>query len=244
MLSWNISNPPRPAYVLSGVATDQGGAVNPAISERAADGVLRRRLHVPVCVFLIVFGVAKLAELLDWSRLHGDVVSMLGFGSGAVTGLLIAGKSVELLLTAVAALALARRNGTWLLAAVAGWTADLLVLTIVAVVYGDLGRMLEHGLSFLAFAALATATYVFGGVRPRRSPVAQATHQDLPVPVPEAEVVPEAKVVPEADVTRQDLPVRGADTTRMDLPVRRPDVTRQDMPVQGRRTWPPEDDRP
>jgi len=236
MLSWNISNPPRPAYVLSGVATDQGGAVNPAISERAADGVLRRRLHVPVCVFLIVFGAAKLAELLDWSRLHGDVVSMLGFGSGTVTGLLIAGKGVELLLTAVAALALARRNGTWLLAAIAGWAADLLVLTIVAVVYGDLGRMLEHGLSFLAFAALAAATYVFGGVRPRRPPAAQATHHDLPVP--------EAEPEPKADVTRQDLPVRSADTTRMDLPVRRPEVTRQDMPVQGRRTWPPEDDRP
>jgi hypothetical protein len=198
--------------------------VDAAISDRPAGHAIHRRLHTPVCAFLIVFGVAKLAELLDWSRLHGDVVSMLGLGSGAVTGLLLAGKGAELLLTILAVLALIRRNRAWLLAAVAGWTADLALLAIVATVRGDLGRVLEHGLTFLAFAGLLAVTYVFG-----RAPEAQphATRHDLHVP--------------EADVTRQDLPVKSADTTRLDLPVRRPDVTRQDMPIQGRRKWPPED---
>ena len=196
--------------------------MNPAVPDRTVSGA---RLHSPVCAFLIVFGVAKLAELLDWSRLHDDVVSMLGSGSGAVTGLLLAGKGVELLLTALGVLALIRRNGTWLFAALTGWTADLLLLTIVAAICGDLGRVLEHGLSFLAFAGLPAATYRFGGVRLPRPATAHGTRHDLP----------------EADVTRQDLPVRSADTTRMDLPVRRPDVTRQDMPIQGRRTWPLED---
>jgi hypothetical protein len=212
------SNSHRPAYVLSGVAKERGGAVD-AVTRDA----IQRRAHVPACAFLIVFGVAKLAELLDWSRLHGDVVAMLGLGSGVVTGLLLAGKGAELLLTGLAVLALVRRDRTRLLAALAGWTADLALLAIVATVGGDLGRVLEHGLTFLAFAALLAVTYVLGRA-PRERP--QGTGQSLPVS--------------EADVTRQDLPARSADTTRLDLPVRRPDVTRQDMPVQGRRRWPPE----
>lgn len=201
-----------------------------AIADRAAG---HARLHTPVCAFLIVFGVAKLAELLDWSRLHGDVVAMLGLGSGVVTALLLAGKGAELLLTGLAVLALVRRDHTWLLAAVTGWTADLALLAIVATVRGDLGRVLEHGLTFLAFAGLLAMAYVFG-----RPPAAQphGTRPDLPVP--EADVT---RPVPEADVTRQDLPTGSTDTTRLDLPVRRPDVTRRDLPVQGRRKWPPED---
>ena len=231
------ANPQRPAYVLTGVVTEQGGAVDATIAGRPAERAVRRRLQTPMCAFLIVFGVAKLAELLDWSRLHRDVVSMLGLGSGTVTGLLLAGKGAELLLTVLAVLALIRRDRAWLLAAVAGWTADLALLAIVATIRGDLGRVLEHGLTFLAFAGLLAVTYVFGRERPEQAepvePVeppatAHGTRQDLPVP-------------DEADVTRQDLPTRSADTTRMDLPVRRPDVTRRDLPVQGRRRWPPED---
>lgn len=231
------ANPQRPAYVLTGVVTEQGGAVDATIAGRPAERAVRRRLHTPMCAFLIVFGVAKLAELLDWSRLHRDVVSMLGLGSGTVTGLLLAGKGAELLLTVLTVLALIRRDRAWLLAAVAGWTADLALLAIVAAIRGDLGRVLEHGLTFLAFAGLLAVTYVSGRERPEQveqvEPVeppatAHGTRQDLPVS-------------DEADVTRQDLPTRSADTTRMDLPVRRPDVTRQDLPVQGRRRWPPED---
>jgi hypothetical protein len=201
--------------------------VDAAIADRPAGHAIHRRLHTPVCAFLIVFGVAKLAELLDWSRLHSDVVSLLGLGSGAVTALLLAGKGAELLLTVLAVLALTRRNPTWLLAAVTGWTADLALLAIVATVRGDLGRVLEHGLTFLALAGLLAVTYVFGREREERPATGNGTRQDLPVP--------------DADVTRQDLPTRSADTTRLDLPVRRPDVTRRDLPVQGRRTWPPED---
>lgn len=202
------SNSHRPAYVLSGVMTEQGGAVD----------AIQRRLHVPACAFVIVFGAAKLAELLDWSRLHREVVAMLGLGSGTVTALLLAGKGAELLLTGLAVLALVRRDRRWLLAALAGWTADLALLAIVATVRGDLGRVLEHGLTFLAFAGLLAAAYVF-----------DRTQEARPDPVPEA------------DVTRHDLPAKSADTTRLDLPVRRPDVTRRDLPVQGRRRWPPED---
>lgn len=183
-----------------------------ALPERAG-GV--HRLHNPVCVFLIAYGAAKLAELFDWSRLHDGVMSMLGFGSGTVTGLLLAGKGVELLLIGAAVLSIVRVSRFWLLAAIAGWTTDLGVLSIVAAACGDLGRLLDHGLSFLAFAALLVATYVLGGER---------------APQP-----------PAANVTRQDLPVRKADVTRQDLPARKPGVTRQDLPIRGRRAWPPED---
>jgi hypothetical protein len=189
------------------------------------------RLRTPACAFLILYGVAKLAELLDWSRLHHDVAAMLGAGSGTVTGLLLAGKGAELAFTALAVAALARSDDTLLAAAVAGWTADLAVLTVVAAVCGDLGRLLEHGLVFLVLAALLAVLYRSGAVRlPRRaggpgpdqaaSPPPHTTRQDLPTGT--------------TDPTRQDLPVRRPDVTRQDLPVRRPDVTRQDLPVRRR----------
>lgn len=210
----------------------QGDAVTAALPVRA--GV--HRLHNPLCVFLIAYGATKLAELLDWPHLHDDVMAMLGFGPGAVTGLLLAGKGVELLLIGTAVLSIVRVSRFWLLATIAGWTTDLVVLSVVAAACGDLGRLLDHGLSLLAFAALLVATYVLGAERP--SPPAPAA------PAPDAPA-------PDADVTRQDLPARGTDVTRQDLPVRKTDVTRQDvrtadvtrqdLPVRGRRAWPPED---
>jgi hypothetical protein len=140
--------------------------VNPAAQRPApaGSGPSRRRLHYPACVFLIVFGVAKLAELIDWSRLHGDAVRMLGLGDGPVTALLLAGKGTELLLTVVAALALLRRSHVWLLLALAGWTADLALLAVVAGVCDDVGRLIQHGLFFVAFAGLTAAAYAMGAV--------------------------------------------------------------------------------
>ncbi|GAB2853552.1 hypothetical protein GCM10027176_65370 [Actinoallomurus bryophytorum] len=207
--------------------------MDPAISDRATG-----RTHSPMCAFVILFGVAKLAELLDWSRLHRDVAAMLGHGSGAATGLLIAGKAAELLLTVLAVLSLIRRDDTLLRVVLAGWTADLALLSIVAAVYGDLGRLVEHGLSFAVFAGLLVATRVRGrrtgtepvpdvSPHPVRVMAPHGTRADLPVPSP--------------DVTRQDLPVRRPEVTRQDLPVRSPDLTRHDLPVRGPGTAPPED---
>lgn len=127
--------------------------------------LIRGRLRSPASAFVILYGVARLAELIDWSRLHDDAVAMLGLGSGAVTGLLIAGKAAELLLTLLAVLALTRHSDALLLAAVAGWTADLALLTIVAVVGGDLGRSLEHGISCAAFAGLLVGVSAGGGLQ-------------------------------------------------------------------------------
>ena len=197
--------------------------MEPAVSRAH---VSRGRLRSPVTAFVILYGVAKLTELFDWPRLHDDVVAMLGLGSGAVTGLLAVGKGTELLLTLLAVLALTRHSDVVLFAAVAGWTADLALLTIVAVVGGDLGRSIEHGLSCAAFAGLLAVTFrVRAGGAPVREPdpTPHATRRDLPLGDP--------------DPTRQDLPVRGAGATRQDLPVHRPDVTRQDLPVRRR---PPE----
>jgi hypothetical protein len=237
MLPFDVLNPPHRADVLRG--NGQGGAVDPAVLDRATGTAIHRRLHSPVCVFLIVYGVAKLAELADWSRLHGDVVAMLDRGSGTVTGLLVAGKGAELVLTGLAVLALTRRNATLLLAAITGWTADLLLLAAVAAIYADLGRLLEHGLTFVAFAGLLAVTYAFGDVRAkdviqtvrrrrRLPPESHETRQDPHEPDATRQDLP----VRRPDVTRQDLPVRGPDVTRQDLPVRRPDVTRQDLPVR------------
>jgi hypothetical protein len=202
--------------------------VDGAVLDQANGNAIGRRPHTPVCVFLIVYGVAKLAELADWSRLHGDVAAMLDAGSGTVTGLLIAGKGTELVLTALAVLALIRRGAALLLAALVGWTADLALLTVVAGSKGDHGRLLEHGVAFVAFAGLLVVTYVFGGARRRHAdPAATKPHETL-------------RDVPDPGATRQDLPVRGASVTRQDLHVRRPEVTRQDLHVR-RPPVPPQD---
>jgi hypothetical protein len=224
-------NPPHGAYVLRGGPRDRGPQLDPAPSVRATG-----RPHSPLCAFVILFGVAKLAELLDWSRLHRDVAAMLGHGSGAATGLLIAGKTAELLLTILAVLALVRRAGTLLRAALAGWTADLALLSVVAAVYGDLGRLAEHGLSFVVFAGLLVAPYVLG----RRA--GTAPEPPLPVQVTEPHGTRADLPLPSPDVTRQDLPVRKPEVTRQDLPVRNSDLTRQDLPVRKRGTAPPEPD--
>jgi hypothetical protein len=192
-----------------------------------------------MCAFVILFGVAKIAELLDWSRLHRDVAAMLDHGSGTATGLLIAGKGAELLLTVIAVLALTRRDGILLRVALAGWTADLGLLSVLAAGYGDLGRLAEHGLCLAVFAGLLAATSMPRrraatepgppvSLRPVQVTAPHGTGADLPVPSP--------------DITRQDLPVRGPEVTRQDLPVRSPDLTRQDLPVRKRGTAPLEPD--
>lgn len=209
-------------------------------TDRPADGMAYRRLHTPVCAFVLVYGLAKLAELADWSRLHHDAAGMLGAGSGTATGLLAAGKGAELLLTALAALALVRRGELVLLTALAGWTADLALLAAVAAVSGDRARLLEHGLAFIGFGCLLTVTYAYGPLRaadvvrsvlPRARPADGGTDDARPADTTVRDASPEP--------TRQDLPVRGAERTRLDLPVRRPDVTRQDLPVRRPAPEPP-----
>jgi hypothetical protein len=219
-----VTAPPRTSYV-AGRGT--GGAVATAAFRR---GVVGGRLRAPVGAFVIVYGVAKLAGLIDWPRLHRDAVAMLGLGSGTVTVLLVASTAVELALTAGAVLALVRADDRLLAAAVAGWTADLAALTIAAAVGGDLGRVVEHGIAFVAFGVLLAALYLYGGVRPRRPAppepdpgepaAADATRRDLGT----------------AEPTRQDLPVRRTERTRQDLPVHRPEPTRLDLPVRRRET--------
>jgi hypothetical protein len=217
--------------------------VDLAVPGRPTEHATRGRLHTPVCVFLIVYGVAKLAELADWSRLHHDLAAMLGRGSGTVTGLLLAGKGAELVLTALAVLALTRRGAKPLFAALIGWSADLAVLTIVAGTHGDRGRLLEHGVTFVAVAGLLVVTYVFGGAQGTN-----VVHAVPPAPEPRETPPDVAPVAPDPGATRQDLPVRGSGATRRDLHVRppdapSPDVTRQDLPVRGRPAPEPPRDR-
>jgi hypothetical protein len=232
-------------------------------ADRPAGSATYRRLRAPACVFVIVYGLARLAELADWSRLHRDVVRMLGLGSGTVTGLLATGKGAELLLTIVAVLALVRRGEVLLLTAIAGWTADLALLATVTAISGDRGRLLEHGLAFVGFACLLAVTYAYGQVRAGdvvRS-VLRRPRTSAPLPPEPAEEKAEEKVVEKAvdragpvehpadetvrdatpGETRQDLPVRGSERTRLDLPVRRPGVTRQDLPVRPPAPEPPRD---
>jgi hypothetical protein len=160
------------------------------------------RLHAPACAFVIAYGVARLA----------------GFGlyHDGAAGPLVVAAGAEPALTILAVLALVRRGRGLLLAAVAGWTADLASPAVVAAVHGDTGRLLDHGLPGVAFAVLTAVTYRLGR-RQGDDTARGGTLTDLRVADP--------------DATRQDLP---AGATRLDLPVRRPEATRPDLPVRGR----------
>ena len=223
--------------------------MDPAAATDLAAGNATRRLLVPACVFVIVYGVAKLAELAEWPHLHRDLVAMLGMSTGTVTGLLAAGKGAELVLTVLAVLALIRRSEPLLLSVVAGWAADLALLTTVTAIGGDRGRMLEHGLTFVAFAVLLTVMYANGETRAadvvsavlrRRTDANPAEHGRRAVPARETGRTPAPEPEPDEtlrglpDETRRDLQVRapGSDTTRLDLPARVPDVTRHDLHVR------------
>ncbi|MEV0403652.1 hypothetical protein [Actinoallomurus sp. NPDC050550] len=128
-------------------------------SRSPATGGGWRRRHVPVGVFLVVFGLTRVASLLDWSSRHHDAAQMLGVGDGATTALLGVSAVAELLFTVAAVLAVGRRRAVWLLVALAGWLLEFLVLAVVAGVAGDRLRLVEHGVFLLVFGGLFAVTY-------------------------------------------------------------------------------------
>ncbi|WP_433183483.1 hypothetical protein [Actinoallomurus sp. CA-150999] len=145
-------------------------------SRSPATGGGWRRRHVPVGVFLVVFGLTRVASLLDWSSRHRDAARMLGVGDGATTALLGISAVAELLFTVAAVLAVGRRRAVWLLVALAGWLIEFLALAVVAGVTGDGRRLVEHGVFLLAFAVLFAVTY--RSIRGTRA----AVEPDQPVP--------------------------------------------------------------
>lgn len=231
-----------------------------AAIDRPAGGMTR--LRVPVCVFVVAYGLAKFAELADWSRLQRDTARMLGVGSGTATGLLAAGKGFELLLTVLAAFALVRRGWAPLLAALAGWTADLAVLAVVAVSSDDRGRLLEHGLTFVVFGCLLIVTYAYSRVpagevagsvprsRAPESPTTKLSASGAPtIQLPTAQLPttgrsagpraePQVAEPPVAERTVAEPPVAEREEPEAmpaDATARdaMPGGTRQDLPVRG-----------
>ena len=185
---------------------------------------------------LILFGVAKLAELFDWSRLHLTSPRCSATGPAPRPGLLIAGK------TRRAAVHRPRRARP---GPARGHPAPRRprrvdrrprVLSVVAAVSRRPRQAGRARRPFAVFAGLLVAPYVLGAQRagpapdaprlPVQAPAPHGTRADLPLPSP--------------DVTRQDLPVRRPEVTRQDLPVRNSDLTRQDLPVRKRGDRPAE----
>lgn len=239
-----ISNPPPGGYVLPVVA-DRGRIVEQAMS--------RYGLRRPVGVFLIVFGLTRIAELLDWSRMHADAVSSLAMGGTTVTALIIAAKAVDLLLTAAALLALVRGHGVWLLVALAGWTAGFAVLTVLAGIGGDAGALVQQGCFFVVFAGLLTGAYLMGLGRPPSSAAggslsstsgrwrtlaslrpAEPLRQDVPVydggAHPRDVPVYDGRAKGPGD--GEDVPVHDGGAEGQDVPARGGDATREDLPAR------------
>jgi hypothetical protein len=192
-------------------------------------------------VFLIVFGLTRIAELLDWSHMHAGAVSSLGMSGDSVTILVIIGKVLDVVLTAVAALALVRRHGIWLLVALGGWTAGFATLGVLSGVMGDIRGLIQQACFFAVFAGLLAAAYKLGlGRAPGFAAAAGVPPAPTPQVTPPPAAGPEASHAPTTmEPTRQDMPVQNSSRTRQDIQVRRADLTRQDMPALGRRVAPP-----
>jgi hypothetical protein len=203
-------------------------------SRSPATGGGWHRLHLPVGVFLIVFGATRVASLLDWSGRHRDAARMLGVGDGTTTVLLVGSALGELLLTVAAVLAVHRRRDVWLLAGLTGWSAESLLLTAVAAVAGDVPRLVEHAVFLLAFGGLLAATYRWSAAaRASRDPSRPESADPVAVQHRPETTAPEpARHHPESTAPGPTPHHRGSmadGATRRDLPASTSDVTHRDL---------------
>jgi hypothetical protein len=133
------------------------------------------RLHYPIGVFLVAYGVAGIFLLaVGWEGRRQEMSAYLAetIGLGIATPSLIAVKVVELLLTLFALAGLLRRRDVWYLPAIFGWIGGFGVFCVLDVWSGRFGGLAEHVLYLLGFVVLLGVSFALG-VKAR---VARAEH--------------------------------------------------------------------
>ncbi|MFC4906393.1 hypothetical protein [Actinomadura gamaensis] len=119
------------------------------------------RLHYPVGVFLLAYGLAStVAAAVSWSDRRDQVASYLD--SGVASGVLAGVKGLELLLVLITAFGLVRRRDVWFLPPLACWMAGFGVLAVLDVLRGKWGGLAEHVAYLLLFGVLLFVSYGLG----------------------------------------------------------------------------------
>ncbi|RFU36914.1 hypothetical protein DZF91_35655 [Actinomadura logoneensis] len=155
--------PRRPGETPSGSGEHAGQGSGPGAGGPKPKGTSAywHRLHYPVGVFLVAYGLASVvATALSWSDRRDQVASYLD--AGVATTALVGVKGLELLLVAVTVAGLLRRRDVWFLPALAGWMAGFGVLSVLDVLRGKWGGLAEHVAYLLMFGVLLFVSYGLG----------------------------------------------------------------------------------
>lgn len=162
--SASASGPGIPVHPASASASASGPGIPvrpPSAAKTSGGSAHWHRLHYPVGVFLIAYGLAgTVAAALAWSDRRDQVASYLDSG---VAGTVLAGvKGLELLLVVITIAGLLRRRDVWFLPALAGWMAGFGVLSVLDVLRGKWGGLAEHFAYLLMFGVLLFVSYGLG----------------------------------------------------------------------------------
>ncbi|RAY11973.1 hypothetical protein DPM19_26855 [Actinomadura craniellae] len=133
------------------------------------------RLHYPVGIFLVVYGLtALLASLVGWSDHRADLAGYLRDtvgAAGAATPALVAAKVVQAALVLIALAGLVRRRDVLFLPVLFGWSAGFAVFCVLDLWSGRMGRLLEHGIYLAVLLVLLAVSYALSvKVRVGRTP--------------------------------------------------------------------------
>lgn len=125
------------------------------------------RMHTPVGVFLVVFGLGtSVNAAYRWSDHRAELSDLL---NGTLTsladsaaGLLVAAHVVEVLLVVVALAGLARRRSVWFLPTILGWMVGFGVFAGLNVWAGNTARSVEQVAYLGGFTILLFLSYALG----------------------------------------------------------------------------------
>lgn len=125
------------------------------------------RLHTPVGVFLVAFGLTGTVNaILRWTDHRAEIASLLDQTAGSVAGsagtILVGVHVVEALLLLIALVGLLRRRSVWYLPAIFGWMAGFGVFAGLDIWAGHLGRLTEHAAYLGGFTILLFLSYALG----------------------------------------------------------------------------------
>jgi hypothetical protein len=137
------------------------------------------RLHTPVGVFLVAFGLTATGNaVLRWSDHRAEIAGLLdqtvGSVAGAAGAILVGAHIVEALLLLIALVGLLRRRSVWYLPAIFGWIAGFVVFAGLDIWAGHLGRLAEHAAYLGGFTILLFLSYALG-VKARMNGTVTAT---------------------------------------------------------------------
>lgn len=177
--------PPQPAYQAPSQAAYPPPPSYGPPAQAMRQPRLWHRMHTPVGVFLVVFGLGSTANAaLRWSDHRTELGNLL---SGTVNSLansagplLVGAHVVEVLLVVVAVAGLARRRSVWFLPTILGWMVGFGVFAGLNIWAGNTTRVIEQVAYLGGFTILLFLSYALG-VKARVNQQHAAAYADQPL---------------------------------------------------------------